>query len=305
MYTKRTKDEIHCTYSGVKCTQTYKIYSCRRFWYTLWPTQNDGQSTLSSHDCARSCARSENEATLNKIRVCQFFTYRGRVSLFFRLLEKHFNFTCCFFFANMSKLQFLFVQHKKDMAFGLLSHGCLTYNSLDYCTIVMGLSFWWFTFDILSFSFSHFSLKFHVNVMSWCSKKYSSLTQLLWNTPLARYTSSSALFLPPTFPLFLSMTDSNTARYCRSRTPTHDNQRLALMGQHDCCSTFSPALSSSVPAPLIHFYLYQQLCQQPPVSATISSSCFVSFISSSLNMFLGSWFSAGSNMPTSFKTLVP
>ena len=132
-----------------------------------------------------------------------------------------------FFFANMSKLQFLFVQHKKDMAFGLLSHGCLTYNSLDYCTIVMGLSFWWFTFDILSFSFSHFSLKFHVNVMSWCSKKYSSLTQLLWNTPLARYTSSSALFLPPTFPLFLSMTDSNTARYCRSRTPTHDNQRLS------------------------------------------------------------------------------
>ena len=210
-----------------------------------------------------------------------------------------------FFFANMSKLQFLFVQHEKDMAFGLLSHGCLTYNSLDYCTIVMGLSFWWFTFDILSFSFYHFSLKFHVNVMSWCSKKYSSLTQLLWNTPLARYTSSSALFLPPTFPLFLSMTDSNTARYCRSRTPTHDNQRLALMGQHNCCSTFSPALSSSVPAPLIHFYLYQQLCQQPPVSATISSSCFVSFISSSLNMFLGSWFSAGSNMPKSFKTLVP
>ena len=109
------------------------------------------------------------------------------------------------FFTIMSKLQFLFVQHKKDMVFGLLSHGCLTYNSLDYCTIVMGLSFWWFTFDILSFSFYHFSLKFHVNVMSWCSKKYSSLTQLLWNTPLARYTSWSALFLPPTFPLFLSM----------------------------------------------------------------------------------------------------
>ena len=149
----------------------------------------------------------------------------------------------------MSKLQFLFVQHKMDMAFDLLSHGCLTYNSLDYCTIVMGLSFWWFTFDILSFSFYHFSLKFHVNVMSWCSKKYSSLTQLLWNTPLARYTPSSVLFLPPTFILFLSTTVSNTTRYCRSRTPTHDNQRLALMGQHDCCSTFSPALSSSDPAP--------------------------------------------------------
>ena len=127
---------------GCHTLSRHNTYSCRRFWYTLWPTQNDGQSTLSSHDCARSCARSENEATLNKIRVCQFFTYRGRVSLFFRLLEKHFNFTCFFFFsANMSKLQFLFVQHKKDMAFGLLSHGCLTYNSLDYCTIVMGLSF--------------------------------------------------------------------------------------------------------------------------------------------------------------------
>ena len=88
MYTKRTKDEIHCTYSGVKCTQTYKIYSCRRFWYTLWPIQNDGQSTLSSHDCARR----ENETTLIKIRVCQFLRIAGV------FLWRHLDFTCCYFF---------------------------------------------------------------------------------------------------------------------------------------------------------------------------------------------------------------
>ena len=150
-----------------------------------------------------------------------------------------------------------------------------------YGTVILMIYIWH------SFSFYHFSLKFHVIEISRCSKKYSSLTQLLWNTPLARYTSSSVLFLPPTFILFLSTTVSNTARYCRSRTPTHDNQCLALMGQHDCCSTFSPALSSSDPAPLIHFYLYQQLCQQPPVSATISSSCFVSFVSSLLTCSYG------------------
>ena len=62
-----------------------------------------------------------------------------------------------------------------------------------------------------------------------------------------------------------------------------------------------------LPHPLIQLYWCQKLCQQPPFSATISSASllFLSFLSSPLNMFLGSFFGIGSHMSKFFKTMPP
>ena len=58
-------------------------------------------------------------------------------------------------------------------------------------------------------------------------------------------------------------------------------------------------LSSSCPAHLIHFYFCQQLCQQPPVSTTIS------WVLAQLFIISRSCFGIGSHMSKSFKTLAP
>ena len=73
---------------------------------------------------------------------------------------------------------------------------------------------------------------------------------------------------------------------------------------------FQRPFSSSLlqlPHPLIQLYWCQKLCQQPPFSATISSASllFLSFLSSPLNMFLGSFFGIGSHMSKFFKTMPP